>query len=459
MRQLIKLLFFWIVMFSSSAQAQLEMDFIIPISPPDGGEHIPHGPERPAGGPGGIGDLYFGECGPVSYRCNFLHGDGFNRLMREAQTNHQLSLQSFRSNLNKSMSALDQDLENWRNGSISGNSALAERLRANVETLEDYRLRRIELSEETQRLEDEERERIREMIAKLAAVSPQPDVAGSQSLVYELAEGRMRLDIEYTRERADLVESQVRNFSDYVPERLRLVKASRVATDVAEQALSESDFDKSQFALDFAKGTLDLAVSLTPGVGWARDVYEAVSGVDLMSGEELGTFDRSMAILGAVTGGIGSKVGTGVKMINKGIDAVTDASKVAGSAGDAARATDRAREIIDTAGDVANVKWGTWSDLPKVSSNGTDYAKIGDRRYTRHAVDRMTPTGYGTAAGGTAGRGVPTMVVEATLKNGQKVNSQVMSNGVVRETWRMDTVQVVTENNRELVITVMRVGG
>ncbi len=86
-------------------------------------------------------------------------------------------------------------------------------------------------------------------------------------------------------------------------------------------------------------------------------------------------------------------------------------------------------------------------------------AKIGDRLYTKHAVDRMIPSGFGTSAGvgGVSGRGIPPMVVETVIANGTKVSEQIVD-GVARQTWKMGTVQVITENNGNLIVTVMRVG-
>lgn len=57
------------------------------------------------------------------------------------------------------------------------------------------------------------------------------------------------------------------------------------------------------------------------------------------------------------------------------------------------------------------IPWGKWSDYEKVTMNGQEYAKVGDRLYSRHAVDRMQPSGnrYGssiTQAGGDYGRSV-----------------------------------------------------
>ena len=117
------------------------------------------------------------------------------------------------------------------------------------------------------------------------------------------------------------------------------------------------------------------------------------------------------------------------------------------------------RRAANSAKNFVHVRWGTWADLSRVTKNGVEYAQIGGCRYTRHAVDRMTPTGIGTAAAGSAGRGVPTMVVEATIKTGDKVKTQTIANGDVRETWRMGTIDVITENSKELVINVMRKWG
>jgi hypothetical protein len=105
--------------------------------------------------------------------------------------------------------------------------------------------------------------------------------------------------------------------------------------------------------------------------------------------------------------------------------------------------------------DIANVRWGTWSDLTKVTVDGAEYAKIGGRRYTRHAVDRMAPTGFGTAVGGIAGRGVPTIVLEAAIKSGEKVASEVV-NGVVRETWKMGRLSGGPRPSRRTLSTQLR---
>lgn len=176
------------------------------------------------------------------------------------------------------------------------------------------------------------------------------------------------------------------------------------------------------------------------------DFYSLLYGKDLCTGEALNTMGRVISAIAIIGGNSGA--------LRKLADGVGISSKAVGK-----EIVEVGERVIDSAKNVAHVRWGTWTDLPRITKNGVEYAQIGGRRYTRHAVDRMTPTGFGTAAGGSAGRGVPTMVVEATIKIGDKVKTQVMANGAVRETWLMGTVEVVTENAKELVITVMRKGG
>ena len=65
-----------------------------------------------------------------------------------------------------------------------------------------------------------------------------------------------------------------------------------------------------------------------------------------------------------------------------------------GAAGDAA--ANSARALSDAASEAgANSKllWAHWNDYPKVEVDGQEYAQIGDRLWSRHAVDRMQPSG------------------------------------------------------------------
>ncbi|MEW4415260.1 hypothetical protein [Clostridium sp. AN503] len=58
----------------------------------------------------------------------------------------------------------------------------------------------------------------------------------------------------------------------------------------------------------------------------------------------------------------------------------------------------------DTEGQSSSQKipWGDWSDYEHVTKDGQTYAKVGDRLYSRHAVERMQPSGnrYGSNISG-----------------------------------------------------------
>ena len=93
---------------------------------------------------------------------------------------------------------------------------------------------------------------------------------------------------------------------------------------------------------------------------------------------------------------------------------------------------------------------GFWNDYPKVIEAGREYAQIGERLYTEHAVGRMLPAAMG-------GRGIAPAFVEAAIKTGSKVKQIV--DGVERTLFTSGNVQVVTEQGGRLVVTVMRIGG
>ena len=245
-----------------------------------------------------------------------------------------------------------------------------------------------------------------------------------------------------------------------------------------------SDLDKfglsilSSRAHDVAVLMLNLGLGLarfSPLVDIPSSIVESFSGTvvefDANGGPVLrpaSLFERSVAVgtvllatTGFAAGGWGAAVGIGLvggisKALEKQIAKHTEQEIAERTAkeiiGDA-------EKLVDSAGHVGGVRWGMWTDLPRTTVNGTEYANIGERLYTRHAIDRMTPMGYGTAVGGSAGRGIPTMVVEYTLQKGTKIAEEVLPNGVVRETWKMDTIEVVTEQAKKLVVTVMRKGG
>lgn len=109
------------------------------------------------------------------------------------------------------------------------------------------------------------------------------------------------------------------------------VKSRRIgllASVFADQSLAQQDIEMAMAYKQIATSMLDLVLGLTPGVGLAKDVYEAVLGQSLLTGEDLTLFDRSVALFGVVTVGFGSKIVRGVE----GVVRMAKATKVGGAA-------------------------------------------------------------------------------------------------------------------------------
>jgi RHS repeat-associated protein len=106
-------------------------------------------------------------------------------------------------------------------------------------------------------------------------------------------------------------------------------------------------------------------------------------------------------------------------------------------------------------GNSGKLFWGFWADYTKVSRNGREYAQIGSRLFSRHAVDRMTPSSFGVAAGksGSAGRSVSPTFVEHVIRTGRR--SEVMVDNVSRTIYWSGNVGVVTEDAARIVVTIL----
>jgi len=89
--------------------------------------------------------------------------------------------------------------------------------------------------------------------------------------------------------------------------RLRALEVSNELLSSAQKAFYGGSFLQGEGLLEIAGIVADLVTSWTPGISWARDIYESVSGKDLISGKTLENWERGAAILGAITAGVGSK--------------------------------------------------------------------------------------------------------------------------------------------------------
>lgn len=105
-------------------------------------------------------------------------------------------------------------------------------------------------------------------------------------------------------------------------------------------------------------------------------------------------------------------------------------------------------------GQASKLLWTSWDQCSKVEFNKRLYAKIGDRLYTRHAIDMMQPSGLGFSAGAEKiGRSCAPGFIEHVIKHGKK--SVVDYKGVERSIYLSGTTQVVTELNGKIIITVI----
>jgi RHS repeat-associated protein len=113
------------------------------------------------------------------------------------------------------------------------------------------------------------------------------------------------------------------------------------------------------------------------------------------------------------------------------------------------------------------IPWGSWDDYPKVIVNGEEYAQVGGRLYSHHAVDRMQPSGMRFSGAGTGstggmpeirqtggnydfGRSVAPRYVEDVIAGSRGV---VQDNGNISHT--LGSLQVIL-NPEGAVVTIMK---
>jgi Pre-toxin TG len=141
------------------------------------------------------------------------------------------------------------------------------------------------------------------------------------------------------QQRADAVLASL-NPSDanYAP-RKTLVQSAMDMSVKASGLFFSGDLDNGERAQRAAFAVLDLATRFIPGVSWGRDVYEAVSGKDLFTGQDLRVAARATAILGAVTVGVGDEI--------VGIAHAFDEEKALEELAELGMSGERAREIMN----------------------------------------------------------------------------------------------------------------
>ena len=108
--------------------------------------------------------------------------------------------------------------------------------------------------------------------------------------------------------------STVETKSDW-EEQLRLLGLESVS--LADESYSNGNKEDADFYFGFASAAADILVGLDPVTGTLRSISEAVTGVNLVAGEELDEFERGLAVFGVITLGYGNKFTKGAQAIGK----------------------------------------------------------------------------------------------------------------------------------------------
>ncbi|WP_277512930.1 RHS repeat-associated core domain-containing protein [Cellulosimicrobium cellulans] len=101
----------------------------------------------------------------------------------------------------------------------------------------------------------------------------------------------------------------------------------------------------------------------------------------------------------------------------------------------------------------SKLPWTSWAQYAKTTIGGKAYAVIGNRYYTRHAVDRMQPSGFGSPVGTSGpGRSIAPTFVDDVIRSGS--SSRVYVDGTERTIHRLGSVEVITEGRGLVVISI-----
>ncbi len=95
---------------------------------------------------------------------------------------------------------------------------------------------------------------------------------------------------------------------DHYEERSAMLNLSRIVGSEARLQFMIHNFNEAKEMLIVAESILDFATSMIPGVGWARDVYETMTGTNAITGEKLTKLEWTLAVGGFATGGLMSKL-------------------------------------------------------------------------------------------------------------------------------------------------------
>lgn len=132
------------------------------------------------------------------------------------------------------------------------------------------------------------------------------------------------------------------------PERQAIKGLGLNALVDADLAFAEGQHEEGVFFYNLGQAAADILVGIDPVTGTLRGVYEATTGINLVTGAKLNDFERGLAIVNVVTLGFGGKVEKGIALFCK-------AAKGAYGMVYASRAVAQARRIAAVAFGKASV--------------------------------------------------------------------------------------------------------
>jgi Pre-toxin TG len=115
----------------------------------------------------------------------------------------------------------------------------------------------------------------------------------------------------------DTLRSALTDGSPETQRRLDIASVAQRIADTASSTFYSGDVSNGERLLHVAHSVLDVASRFVPGINLGRDAYEAISGKDLFTGEELGPLARVGAVLGMVTLGFEDDIEGGIQAVRK----------------------------------------------------------------------------------------------------------------------------------------------
>lgn len=187
--------------------------------------------------------------------------------------------------------------------------------------------------------------------------------------------------IAETRNYLKFVEAEVERNPELREQKRELVKLADHSLDVASEEFGAGNFPAGDFALNLATAALDLALSMTPGIRVGKDIYEGLTGKNLLTGEKLSTFERALSFVSVATGGIApvvikASVGIGImaKIAKRGVKTAEEAEEIVKSGAKAADFLDSAKNIRSQMSNLGEAIPGT--TIPKyfrLKTEGTEF--------------------------------------------------------------------------------------